>query len=351
MTTKFSFKVKGQSGSLPKISLGTAALQDRTAQAVCNALQNGYTLIDAALLYGNQAEVGRGIKMSGVPRDNFQVTTKVGFFPPNSAGVWMYNDNNLKGEETASIDLSLKQLGLEYVDLLLLHSPLVSVGEYNAACCPWYFELFNLWGFPDAVKPDRLPGGDLVRPLIIDSMMCKATRQGISKQESLERRKRSWALLERAFTEGKAKMIGVSNYPAELLEEMKGYAKIMPAINQMEFHPRFQSPSTYAKCKELGIVMQSYGVLNPWFVGYGKVNDTIKEISKRTGRTSIQTLIRWTVQKGVVAVLRSGSKENQSKNLSALEGPDLSPEDMSCIDSLHENYPYYFLPEATLQTI
>lgn len=77
-------------------------------------------------------EVGEGIKKSGVPREEIFVTSKVSFFPPNSEGVWMHNANNLKGQETESIDLSLKQLGLDYVDLLLIHNPCASKEEYNA---------------------------------------------------------------------------------------------------------------------------------------------------------------------------------------------------------------------------
>ena len=352
MSNELVVSTRGQSGTLPKIGFGTAGLaKERTAQAVCDALHNGYTLIDSALLYGNQDEVGQGITMSGVPRNKFQVSTKVGFFPPNSAGVWMYNENNIKGQENESIDLCIQQLGLEYVDLLLLHNPYVSVAEYNASVCPFYFELFNLWNWPDAIKPERLPGGEVIRPLIIDSLLRKADNDGISKEESLERRKRSWALIEKSYNDGKAKMIGVSNYPAELLNEMQDYATIMPAVNQVEFHPRFWSPSTYERCKELGVNIQSYGILNSWFVGYEKVNNVINEISKRIGITPIQVLIRWALQKNVGAILRSGSKENQAANLSSLNCPDLSSEDMASIDILQENHPYYMLPEATLQTI
>ena len=146
-------------------------------------------------------------------------------------------------------------------------------------------------------------------------------------------------------------MIGVSNYPAELLEEMREYATIMPAVNQIEFHPRFWSTSTYTKCNELGIVIQSYGILNSWFIQYDKITTAINAISKRVGITPIQVLIRWTLQKGAGAILRSGSKDNQALNLAALNQPDLSPEDMATIDALQENHPYYILPEAALQTV
>ena len=331
--------------------MGTAGLEERTAQAVCNALQMGYTFIDCALLYGNQEEVGKGIKSSGIPRQKFKITTKVGFFPPNSDGVWMHNPNNVKGGETRSIDICLQQLDVEYIDLLLLHNPLVSAPEYNAASLPFHFEFANSTGMPTAIQPEKLPGGEQIRPLVIDSMVRKAKQEGISKQEALERRKKSWALLEKAYMEGKAKMIGVSNYPAELLEEMKGYAKIMPSVNQVEFHPRHWSPATNSTCNELGIRIMSYGILNSWKIGNKKVNDTILDLSTKCGRTPIQTLIRWTVQKGAVAIVKSGTKENQAANLAALEGDDLSKEDMETIDSLEENYPYYFITQPTLDTI
>ena len=339
------------SEKLPSIALGTAALGERTAQAVCNALQMGYTFLDCALLYGNQIDIGKGIKLSGVSRNKFKVCTKIGFFPQDSDGVWMYNSNNTKGRETESIDICLKELELEYVDLLLLHNPIVSVPEYNAASCPFHFEFANSTGMPTAIKPEKLPGGEQIRPLVLDSMVRKAKKEGISKQESLERRKKSWSLIEKAFMDGKAKMIGVSNYPAELLEEMKGYARVMPSVNQVEFHPRYWSPSIHSKCKELGITIMSYGILNSWKIENKKVNDTILDISTRTGKTPIQTLIQWTIQKGAVAILRSGSKENQAANLAAIGGEDLSEEDMKRIDSLEENYPYYFISQPTLDTI
>ena len=351
MNDRHFINVKGQSGDFPPIGLGTANLGEKTADAVCNALKNGYKLIDAALLYGNQKEVGEGIKKSGLPRNQFQVTTKVGFFPPKSEGVWMFNAANMKGGETKSIDLCLEQLDLEYVDLLLLHNPTASVPEYNAASLPHFFELFGTSGHPDAIKPEKLPGGEPIRPLIIDSMLRKAKQEGISKEESLEIRKRSWAALEKAFKEGKAKMIGVSNYPAELLEEMKSYAEIMPAVNQLEYHPRFASPLTYAKCKELGISVQSYGILNSMLIANPRVNGVLDEVAKRTCRTSIQTCIRWAVQNKVCVIFRSGSKENQASNLASLDGPDLSLADMASIDGLDENYPYYWLPEPSIQTL
>ena len=132
---------------------------------------------------------------------------------------------------------------------------------------------------------------------------------------------------------------------------MKSYAEIMPAVNQIEYHPRFASPLTYAKCKELGILVQSYGILKSILIANSRVNDVLDEIAERTERNSIQTCIRWAVQKKVCVIFRSGSKENQASNLASLDGPDLSLEDMASIDALNENYPYYWLPEPSIQTL
>ena len=132
---------------------------------------------------------------------------------------------------------------------------------------------------------------------------------------------------------------------------MKSYAEVMPAVNQIEYHPRFTSTTTYDKCKELGILMQSYGILNSTLIANPKVNEVLNQIAKKTNRSPIQTCIRWAVQNKVCVIFRSGSKENQISNLASLDGPDLSSEDMAAIDALNENHPYYWLPEASIQTL
>lgn len=112
------------------------------------AIQSGYRHIDTALLYCNHVPVGDGIRASGVPREDIFVTSKVAFYPENSKGnIAMYEKTNgklnEKGGEEASIDLCLKELGVDYVDLLLIHNPVCSDLEYKAAFCVHMFELFN----------------------------------------------------------------------------------------------------------------------------------------------------------------------------------------------------------------
>lgn len=156
--THAEFKTQG-GGKIPHLGFGTATLfGERCTTAVAEAIKLGYRHVDTALLYANHEAVGAGIRKSGVSREEIWVTSKIAFFPPESAGVWMYGgigeegnatspgsvgENNEMGKEEASIDLALQQLQLEYVDLLLIHNPCSSVPEYNAACMPHFFELIG----------------------------------------------------------------------------------------------------------------------------------------------------------------------------------------------------------------
>ena len=136
---KLPFKVRGQEGVIPALGFGTANLKNsQCVDSVVTALGHGYRLLDTALLYGNQVEVGEGLRKSGVPRDDVWLTSKVAFFPEKSSGCWMHQENNLKGGEAASITLTLDQLKVSHVDLMLIHNPAVGRKEYDAACLPHF---------------------------------------------------------------------------------------------------------------------------------------------------------------------------------------------------------------------
>jgi len=106
------------------MGLGTASIKgDATIEATCAGLKAGFRHLDCALLYGNQPEVGQGLIKSGVPREDIFITSKVAFFPRNSAGCWMHNETNEKGGEAASIDICLDMLKVDHVDLMLIHNP------------------------------------------------------------------------------------------------------------------------------------------------------------------------------------------------------------------------------------
>lgn len=137
------------SGAIPAVGLGTVSL---TAEAIASGLRAGYRLIDTALLYNNHDAVREGIKISGVPREDIFIMSKVAFFPEHAPeSMWMYNPNNVKGNELQSIEQCLKELDVEYLDLLLVHNPCVSEVEYNASCFPHFFELRGTEGVTPAV--------------------------------------------------------------------------------------------------------------------------------------------------------------------------------------------------------
>jgi hypothetical protein len=184
----FTYKVKGQEGTIPKLGLGTACMDgEECINAVSNALNNGYKMIDTAFLYANQEAIGKGIKKSGVPREDVFLTTKIAFFPElaTSENVFQYQPNIQKGFEAESIDMCLEKLGVDYVDCLLVHSPLASVAEYNAGAMPHFFEYANHMNLDHiAIKPAKLPGvepygGESLRKLLIDAKMDLQVKSGI----------------------------------------------------------------------------------------------------------------------------------------------------------------------------
>jgi len=204
-----------------------------------------------------------------------------------------------------------------------------------------------------AVKPTHLPGkapygGESVRKILIDAKLAKQKADGIDFEQALAVRKESWRVFENAHKNGKAKYIGVSNYPAELLEEMATWAEIMPAVNQVEFHPRFACPKLIKVAEKLGVRLVGYGSALSMLM---EKNPVIQEIAARTGRPPMQVILRWTAQKGVVTIPKSARPKYQAENMESLSGPDLSPADVAAIDAINEDHPYYWLPEATIQTV
>ena len=280
---------------IPTIGLGTATIKgSRCVHAVKFALDNGYRHLDTALctlyflssfprvqsphthtlslsvpssltpltygslVYGNQKEVGQGLRESGVPRDDVWLTSKVAFFPSGGDGLWMYSADNVKGDEAASIELSLKQLQVDFVDLMLIHNPCTTREEYNFATAPHFFELLGAADHPLAIKPESLPDGTPMREVVMMGLerIAAAKHDGDAKREM---RAKSWQALELAHQAGQARFIGVSNYSAELLLEMKTYATILPAVNQVEFHPRFAPKSLLRVAAEMGVTLVGYG--------------------------------------------------------------------------------------------
>jgi len=357
-TKTFTFKVTGQEGTIPQMGFGTACIKGQKCfDSVTKALEVGYRHIDTALLYNNQEQVGAAIKANAIPRDEIFVTSKVAFFPAGDSNVWMYNnelagrpnfsgDINHKGDEARSITFALEQLQMKQVDLLLVHNPCVTPKEYNAACLPHFFELFDFQKVAAAVKPTHFPDGSCLRDLILSAKRKIAhdeLEQAGAKQKALELRKSTWAAMEQAQRNGQAKYIGVSNYSAKLLEEMSQYATIMPAVNQLEFHPKFASPDLVTVAKKLGVVLTGYG--QGHYVGIEK-NEMIRAIAASHKKTSMQVVLRWMSQVGVVSVPRSTNPVHMEENLNIFDF-ELSDEEINEVTKLNQDHPFYWDPLAS----
>ncbi len=186
---------------MPVIGFGVFRIPEgeEVFNAVKNALESGYRMIDTAAMYKNEEGVGRAVKESGIPREEIFITTKL----------W----NTDQGYESAlkAIDVSLGKLGVSYVDLYLIHWPTAS---------------------------DQL-------------------REGVS----INKREDTWRAMEEIYKSGKAKAIGVSNYMVSHLKEMENYAKIKPMVNQFEFHPFLYQEELLNYCKENNIAVQAHSPL------------------------------------------------------------------------------------------
>ena len=347
----FNFAVKGQGGKIPQVGLGTSGLKGEVGvEAVKNAIKNGYRMVDTALLYANHKEVGEGIRQglqeTGLSRDDIFLTSKVAFFPPGvPETAWMYQADNEKGGEEKSIDLSLQQLGFDYADMFLVHNPTTTLAEYNYAGLPHFFELYELKQHPNAVSPKVLPNGHLLRPLAIAGG-AKEHALMTDPALSLEVRMATWKAMEKAKRNGKCRYIGVSNYTNELLLEMKEYAEIMPAVNQLEYHPRFASPDLLKTAKELGVVLIGYGTGTSI---QAEQNPVLADIAKKLGRTPYQVLLRWMKQQGIVSIPRSSSVSHLRENINIFDF-ELSDDDMMTLKNMNQRYPYYWDPVISNQT-
>ena len=247
---------------IPQVGLGVwqSPQGAPTRDAVTAALELGYRHVDTARVYRNEQDVGAAIQASAVPREQVFVTTK------------LWNDDHGYDAALRALDASLQRLGLEYVDLYLIHWPV----------------------------------------------------QGL--------RRESWRALERAFADGRARAIGVSNYLVPHLREVLGHAKVAPHVNQIELSPFLQRRDTVALCREHGIVVEAY---SPLTRGEKLGDPTVTSIARAAGRTPAQVLLRWSIQKGNVVLPKSIHRERIAEN-AALFDFALDDAAMARLDGLEE---------------
>ncbi|MCL5435913.1 MAG: aldo/keto reductase [Patescibacteria group bacterium] len=274
----------GNGAAIPVLGLGTYKIPEGQAveDSVTWALAAGYRHIDTAKIYGNETGVGRGIAKSRISREEIFVTTK------------LWNADQGYKKALAAIDASLSRLGLNYVDLYLIHWPFTS--------------------------HHRILGKTLGN-----------------------KRAETWGAMEEILKSGKAKAVGVSNYTIEHLEEMKTYMKIPPAVDQVEFHPFLYQKDLQEYCNEHQIVLEAY---SPLMHGKRLEDERIGATASVYGKTNAQVLIRWSLQHGCVVLPKSMRKERIFENSQVFDFV-LSPEEMAALDSLNEDYHACWDPTKT----
>ena len=248
---------------MPVLGLGVEGLADDEAErAVSAALEIGCRLIDTAAVYGNEAGVGRAIAASGIPRAELFVTTKLA--TPDQGF----------SKSPMACTASLERLGLEYVDLYLIHWPAPAQGQY------------------------------------VDSFGGLIQSQG----------------------EGHARSIGVANFSAEHLSMVIDLTFVTPAVNQIELHPLLNQDELRKSNAEHNVVTQSY---TPLALGRLTENPTVNSIAAEYGKTPAQVLLRWNVQLGNAVVFRSAEPEHIASNLDIFDF-ELAADHMDAINGLND---------------
>jgi 2,5-diketo-D-gluconate reductase A len=248
---------------IPSVGFGVFKIPPAdTEQAVAAALRAGYRHIDTAAMYGNERETGRAIADSGIPRDQIYVVTK------------LWNADQGYDSTLAAFDASMERLGLDYLDLYLIH-----------------------WPLPQANK-------------FVDTFKAFAHLRD----------------------QGRIRSIGVSNFEPEHLKVLIDATGIVPAVNQIELHPRMPQTELRQVHAQLGIATEAWGPL-----GQGSLltHQTVTAVAEGRGRTPAQVLIRWHLQLGNIVIPKSVNPTRIASNFEVFDF-ELSPSEMASISSLDD---------------
>ncbi|WP_127059281.1 aldo/keto reductase [Veillonella ratti] len=260
---------------IPMLGYGVFQIPDHeeAKKSVATALKNGYRLIDTAQAYLNETAVGEAIKESGIPREEIFITTKV----------WVQDYSYEK--TIKAVELSLERLGVDYIDLMLLHQP---IGDYINA----------------------------------------------------------WKALEKLYKEGKLRTIGMANCYPHVIADLCLTFEIKPMINQVELHPFFQQQLNLDTMKEYGVVPEAWGPFNE---GKRNLftDPILTAIGKKYNKTAAQVALRWNIQRGVIVIPKSVREERMQQNIDVFDF-ELSQEDMDQIKTMdigHSEIVNHFDPE------
>jgi diketogulonate reductase-like aldo/keto reductase len=248
---------------MPLLGLGTYNMfGEVVTDAVQTALETGYRLIDGAQMYHNEKEVGEGIRRSGIPRDEIFITTKID------------NCNQGFDETLHSYEKSVKDLGVEKVDLLLIHWPIK------------------------------------------------------------EKRESTWKALEQLYINQQVGAIGTGNYLLPFLHELETYCTYTPTVNQIEFSPFLNLIAELEYCEQHNICLQCY---TPLMRGQKHDDPRIVDVANKFGKTPAQIILRWAVQQGISTIPKSENPVRIKENFDIFNF-ELSETDLHILNNLNENF-------------
>ncbi|GIH93724.1 oxidoreductase [Planobispora siamensis] len=260
--TTMEFVTLNNGVRMPQLGFGVWQVPDaEAAVAVATAIEAGYRSIDTAKLYRNEEGVGRAVRASGVPREELFITTK------------LWNDDHGYDSALRAFDASMDRLGLDYLDLYLIHWPLPAHGKYVE----------------------------------------------------------TWRALEKVYADGRVRAIGVSNFPVEQLEHVLEEGEVVPAINQIELHPMLPQAELRAFHAEHGILTEAWSPLGQ---GRGLLDEPVlAELAAEHARTPAQVVLRWHLQLGNVVIPKSVTPSRIAENFDVF-GFELDAGDMAAIAAL-----------------
>lgn len=250
---------------IPQIGLGVFRILDErlAADTVRTALENGYRHLDTAAVYKNEKAVGRGIVESKVPREEIFITSKV------------WNDRQREGKIEEALDDTLRNMGLDYVDMYLIHWP--------------------------------VPGFYL----------------------------NTWKEMEKLYARGKIRAMGVSNFRIEDLKELEAISGIVPVVNQIELQPYFQQEEMVRYCAGRNIKVEAWGPFTAGQTGLFEEPVLVK-LAKKYGKVPAQIVLRWDIQRGIIPLPKSSNPSRQKANLNVFDF-ELTKEEMKQIAELDRN--------------